>query len=406
MAVTDPTITIPIDAIRVEHRHRKDFGDLDKLANDPVGGIAVLGLLQPIGVTPDYALVYGERRLRACRDILGWTEIPARIVDIEHIVSGEYAENELRKDFTPSERVAIGLTIERVIPERRGRPSKIVQNFAQVSPGVKTREVAAKAAGFGNPETYRQAKRVVEEGAPELVDAMDAGVAAISTAADIATLPEADQREVVAQGERAILEAAKAIRQRKAEERRQERIAKIVEIAKQNEPLDASLGKFSVIYADPPWRYEHIESESRAIENQYPTMSLDEICAMPVQDICADDCVLFLWATSPKLAEAMRVIEFWGFDYRTSMVWVKDKIGMGYYARQRHELLLIAKRGNPVTPEPSARPDSVVESERTEHSRKPEIFYDLIERMYPEFPRVELFCRTPRPGWRVWGNQA
>ena len=82
-----------------------------------------------------------------------------------------------------------------------------------------------------------------------------------------------------------------------------------------------------MIYADPPWRYEHVKTESRAIENQYPTMDLDAICALPVRDIATDDSVLFLWATSPKLAEAMRVIDAWGFTYRTCMAWVKEKIG-------------------------------------------------------------------------------
>jgi len=87
--------------------------------------------------------------------------------------------------------------------------------------------------------------------------------------------------------------------------------------------------RFTVIYADPPWEYEHTKTDNRRIENHYPTMPLDAICALPVDSVAAADCVLFVWATSPKLAEAMRVIDAWGFTYRTSMVWVKDKIGMG-----------------------------------------------------------------------------
>lgn len=166
-------------------------------------------------------------------------------------------------------------------------------------------------------------------------------------------------------------------------------------------------GKYPIIYADPPWRYENppMGDTGRSIENHYPTMTLDEICALAVGDTAADDAILFMWATSPKLAECMEVIEAWGFTYRTSMVWVKDKIGMGYYARNRHELLLIARRGSPGTPDPGNRPDSIIEAPRQAHSAKPPVVYELIEKMYPDLKKIELFCRVPREGWASWGNE-
>ncbi|MGQ0563323.1 MAG: MT-A70 family methyltransferase, partial [Gemmatimonadota bacterium] len=164
------------------------------------------------------------------------------------------------------------------------------------------------------------------------------------------------------------------------------------------------VGRYDVIYADPPWRYEYVKTESRAIENHYPTMSREEIAALSVPAI--DDCVLFLWATSPKLADAMYVIQEWRFVYRTCAVWDKGQIGMGYYFRQQHELLLVATRGNPGTPEPSERVGSVVHSPRADHSQKPGIFYELIERMYPHAARCELFARNERVGWASWGNES
>lgn len=188
--------------------------------------------------------------------------------------------------------------------------------------------------------------------------------------------------------------------------KRAERMEDLAATSRENTPLTGELGRFPVIYADPPWRYEHVETESRAIENQYPTMDLDAICALDVPAIATADAVLFLWATTPKLAEAMRVIEAWGFTYRSGAVWVKDKIGMGYYFRQRHELLLIATRGNPPTPAPADRPDSVIEAPREKHSAKPAAFAEAIERMYPQLPKIELFCRSPRSGWKSWGNEA
>lgn len=111
--MTDRTSTA---SIKVGDRHRKDMGDLNALA----ASIKLVGLLQPIGVTPGGELVFGERRLRACRDILGWSEIPARIIKIDSIVAGEFHENEVRKDFTPSERVAIERSINAELERRQG----------------------------------------------------------------------------------------------------------------------------------------------------------------------------------------------------------------------------------------------------------------------------------------------
>ena len=200
-----------------------------------------------------------------------------------------------------------------------------------------------------------------------------------------------------------VLEAAKEIQQERREERRTERVESI--IIETAEPIEG-IGKFPILYADPPWRYDFSRSSSREIENQYPTMELDDICNLEVAKITNDDCVLFLWATNPKLQEALRVIEAWGFEYKTNMVWVKDKIGMGYYARQQHELLLIAAKGSVPVPMAEFRPASVIYSDRDQHSKKPDSVYEIIEKMYPEYPKVELFARSKREGWASWGNQA
>lgn len=201
-----------------------------------------------------------------------------------------------------------------------------------------------------------------------------------------------------------ILSGDATIQDAKAELRQRARAEKVEEISAGNRPLEVG-AKFNVICADPPWRYDFSKSDSREIENQYPTMSLLDICALPVKDIAADDCVLFLWTTSPKLYEAFGVLGAWGFEYKTSMIWDKEKIGMGYYARQQHEIILIATRGNLPVPEPTNRPASVIRSPRAKHSEKPDGFYQAIERMYPEYTKVELFAREPREGWQVWGNQ-
>jgi N6-adenosine-specific RNA methylase IME4/transposase-like protein len=201
----------------------------------------------------------------------------------------------------------------------------------------------------------------------------------------------------------AFLRLAKEIQRKEREERLAVKAERVAAIAAATPSPLHSLGPFPVILADPPWRYEFIESASRAIENHYPTMSLDEICDLEVP--AADDCVLFLWVTPPKVAEGIQVLDAWGFNFRTSMVWVKDKIGMGKYVRQQHEWLMIAKRGNFPLPDPEDRPASVIEAPRGAHSEKPEEIHKIIERMYPFLDRCELFARKPRDGWASWGNE-
>ena len=181
---------------------------------------------------------------------------------------------------------------------------------------------------------------------------------------------------------------------------RKERVGKVREVSELVTEV-----KYPVIYADPPWRYEHSKTDNRKIENQYPTMSLDELYELPVGKLATDDAVLFMWTTSPKLEEAMWVISAWDFVYRTNMIWIKDKIGMGYYARQQHELLLIATRGSLPVPEPANRHSSIIEYPRMEHSQKPDSVYGIIESMYPEYKRMELFARDRRDGWSSWGNE-
>jgi len=267
----------------------------------------------------------------------------------------------------------------------------------------------AQAANLLNvsERSVNSARKVVERGADDLVAAVASGRVSVSAAADISDAPKAEQAQIVARGEREILAAAKAIRAEKAAASREIRLDKIAEISRGNAELSTAV-KYPVIYADPPWRYENppIGATSRAIENHYPTMTLEEICAMPVGDLAADDAILYLWATAPKLAECFEVIKAWGFEYRTNLVWDKEKIGMGYHARNQHELLLICKRGQIPPPAPGTQPSSVYREPRGAHSAKPHFFYDMIEGAYPQLGKIELFCRSPRDGWAVWGNQS
>lgn len=159
----------------------------------------------------------------------------------------------------------------------------------------------------------------------------------------------------------------------------------------------------NILLADPPWRYDFAVSKTRKIENQYPTMETKAICDLkPETD---ENAILFLWATNPKLKEAFDVMEAWGFTYKTNIVWVKDRIGMGYYARSQHELLLIGTKGKFSPPIPKNRQSSVIKGRRTRHSKKPPVVHSYIERMFPDGKFMEIFARDRRQGWNAWGNE-
>jgi N6-adenosine-specific RNA methylase IME4 len=163
---------------------------------------------------------------------------------------------------------------------------------------------------------------------------------------------------------------------------------------------------YGVIYADPPWRFEPWSRDTgmdRAPENHYPTMPVDEIKALQIP--AAPHCVLFLWATVPMLLEALDVLAAWGFKYKSALFWVKPQIGLGYWTRNRVEILLIGTRGNVPAPPPGDQPDQVVSAPTGRHSVKPELFAQVIERLYPHVPKLEMFARVTRAGWDAWGNE-
>jgi len=164
-------------------------------------------------------------------------------------------------------------------------------------------------------------------------------------------------------------------------------------------------GKYRIVYADPPWKYSNNMPEYFSEQaDHYPLMAIEEICALPIKDIVEDNAVLFLWVTSPILEESFQVIKSWGFFYKSCFVWDKIKHNMGHYNSVRHEFLLIATRGSCLPDVPKLF-DSVISIERTEHSKKPEYFREIIDTIYPHGKRIELFARERVEGWDSYGNQ-
>jgi N6-adenosine-specific RNA methylase IME4/ParB-like chromosome segregation protein Spo0J len=357
-----------------------------------VADIREHGLREPIVVYED-KILDGRNRYRAC-DAAG-IEPTFTVYTGDDPVAYVISLNLRRRHLDESQRAMVAAKLATL---RDGQRADLVEGLpigrASALLNVGERSVA-------------RAREVQEHGTPELVHAVERGAVSVSAAADVATLPAQEQQEIVARGEHEILRAARDIRARQAEIRRAERIERLAAICNQNAPFPSDR-RYAVLYADPPWHFEMYNEESgieRAAGNHYPTMSLDEICAMQILNLASPDAALFMWTTAPHLRESFDVLAAWGFEYKTNIVWVKDKIGLGYFVRNQHELLLVATRGDMPSPSPANRPPSVISAPRREHSRKPDKAYALIEAMYPALPKVELFARQRRPGWDVWGHE-
>lgn len=168
--------------------------------------------------------------------------------------------------------------------------------------------------------------------------------------------------------------------------------------------------RYSVIYADPPWSYRN-KGTRAAADRHYSTMSIEEIKALPVAEIAAEDCVLFLWATFPMLPEALETIKAWGFTYKTvAFVWVKrNKSGKGWFwglgnwTRSNPEICLLAVKGRPRRI--CAAVHSVIEDPVSKHSEKPKEAMERIVKLLGDIPRIELFAREKVPGWDAWGDE-
>ena len=174
-------------------------------------------------------------------------------------------------------------------------------------------------------------------------------------------------------------------------------------------------GGFQTVLADPPWRFQNrtgkVAPEHRRLD-RYSTLTLDDICALPVPDVVARNAHLYLWVPNALLPEGVRVMEAWGFRYVSNLVWAKrrkdggpDGRGVGFYFRNVTELILFGVRGSMRTLAPARRQVNMIETRKQEHSRKPDEQYELIEACSPG-PFLELFARHARPGWTTWGDES
>lgn len=346
------------------------------------------GLKMPI-LTYGGKVVDGRHRLRACT-VLG---IAAKFAELE-AANDKSAEQSVisinlqRRHLTDGQRAIIA-----------ARLTNSLLGTNQHTAGAVSQKQVAEELGI-SVDSVQRGKKVLNHGVPELIAAVSDGKIDITNAAKIAQLAKVDQAQLNFDDIKAIQDASKAINKAKFESRRIERIQDIEAKRANNKPLESSLGTFSVIYSDPPWQY------LGELAVGYPCMSTQEICDMPINNIAAEDAVLFMWTSASLLGDALQVVKAWGFEFKTSAVWDKGVAGQGAYFRQQHEVLMICTKGNVPEVPYGARSASVLKFPRLEHSRKPLEMYQIIDGMYPELSKIELFCRgEPAQGWIGWGNE-
>jgi ParB-like chromosome segregation protein Spo0J len=283
--------------------------------------LAQRGIVTPLEVTCEGVVLDGRARLRAARE-LGLEEVPVLVIAPEDEVQHMILAALQRRQLSASQKAVLVLEVhsyaDLTAAGRKRSRANLRQNTegATLPPRGKTRELLAGLAGVGD--------RTLQDAA--LVQAHDEDLFAR-----------------VKEGRLAVDLAARHIRRM------------LRDAALPNAP-PLPQGPFELLYADPPWRLPGSPDSSRAVERHYPTMNLDEISALAPP--AAEDAYLFLWAVSCLVPEALAVIEAWGFRYRTNLVWVKPRWGLGSWARNRHELLLFGTRGNVEPPETPDRPNS------------------------------------------------
>lgn len=331
------------------------------------------GLLEPIWLHPDGRIIDGRNRHRACIETS--TQMKFKTWNGSgSLVSFVVSLNLHRRHLSSSQKAAVAVEIlpilEAEAKQRQGERTDLHNDIVEIFPqcdGGRARDIAAEITGT-NGRYVSEAKKLKEE-APELFEAVQAGEM---------TIPQA-KREVIKKD-------AEALRV---------------------EPIKPPQGKYSTIVVDPPWPMEKLERNVRP--NQfafdYPTMSIEEICAFDVViNSAADDCHLFLWSTQKHLPHSFSILNAWGFRYVFTMVWHKSGGFQPYNLPQYNcEFVVYARKGTPKFLETKAF-STAFEAPRAGHSVKPSEFYDLLNRVTPS-PRIEIFSRNNRDGFSSWGNE-
>jgi len=320
------------------------------------------GIKTDLHILPDNTVVCGHQRLRIAKEI-GLEKVPCKVVKLEgDDVIKEYVikDNLLRRHLTPEQKALLYGELKKLphYQGRVGRPSKEITDNVSVIKG-ETNELIGKEFGVSGRTVDRY----------------------LQYAEEVDSHPELRSEKITK-----VLRDVKKAKQ-----------------VKEIKVLTPPKGEFNVIVVDPPWPGSggYDPDGFRGSGDHYPSMSLEAIKAIELP--AAKDCVLWLWGIDINLREALDVIEAWGFERKSTLIWVKDKIGMGAWLRNQHEYCFLAVKGKPVFHGESI--PSILHAPRRKHSEKPSEFYELVEKASPYKAKLDYFARKKREGWQVFGDE-
>jgi len=327
--------------------------------------VAEVGLYEPIIINHDKVLLDGHHRLKAYKE-LGKEKINVERKHFEDRVDEEIyviETNVVRRQLIDYQKTVLGLKLEPLYRKRAEKNMKAGVPLAKNLAKVRTDEVVANKMGI-NRETYRQAKHVLNEANENELKDFKKGVKKVYT-------------------------IFKNIKTRK----------KIEQLNKEIQNIDPITGKYDVVVIDPPWDMDILDQGSWRGGVDYPRMTLDEIKAISIP--AKDDCVLWLWVTTKYLHEAFHIIEQWGFEQKSVLTWIKDKMGVGVWLRGQTDHCILAIKGKPLW-QLKGQTTALIAPTRG-HSVKPDEFYDLVDSLCYG-AKLDYFARKPREGWFTYGT--
>lgn len=390
-------IDASIQDIVIKNRKRLlDTVKVTKLAES----IGKIGLLHPIAIDEHNNLLAGLHRIEACK-LLGWQAIPAIIRQNGDALLAELTEideNLIRNELTVLEQGEHLKRRDEVLAEMGVRAKQGDNRFtngrgAESAPLKTTAGIAAEVGV--SKRRAQERKQIADKITDEVKDAIRETELA-DRATDLLQLARLSPEEQMDAAQRVLTGKARNVKQAKKQAKKEKQIDDI-------KTTVWPVGKHHVIVVDPPWKYDNrAEDESHRSANPYPSMTIEEITALKVPDLALDNCILWLWTTNAFMEEAHQIARAWGFEKKTILTWVKDKMGNGDWLRGQTEHCLMCVKGKPTVN--LTNQTTVIRGPLREHSRKPEEFYQLVNDLCPG-QKVELFARQVREGWTSYGNE-
>lgn len=346
-------------------KFRKYLGDLTSLRES----IKKHGLIHPIIYDSNGTLIAGRRRKKACEEL---GIIPKHIIiDFDDPESAQIDENVERKDFTVNEIYEINVYLNDKLSRQGERTDKQLLSESDRSKNEHPRETVAKITGYST-DTLSKINQIYEKATPDIIEKID-------------------------NKEMSVNEAYKEI---KKQEKKKDRETYIKKLKEENNTKTPD-GLFDVIVIDPPWSYgREYNPDSSRVANPYPEISQEEL--LQIEPPFSENAICFLWTTHAFIFDAKELLNQWGLAYKAILVWDKEKMGIGHWFRMQCEFCLVGIKGNPFWDNTTWR--DIIREPRRQHSRKPEIFYKMIDDITVG-KKLDYFSRQKRAGWESFGNE-